>query len=299
MKKKVIVDMGARLEELLTILMVGKRSEFKEAKKEIEKLWHADRKAFNKASRVVLEYLPRFDQIQTPENQVAFCSGLSSFYFTLGDDYFNELKDFTLKVLQHSHGSVREAIRKTAEWLFISLSSRVEPFAYRRKNKPKYKREATKIVATMQYRKFVRELEELIEQYDDNVRVDYIQEMKPSVCKSLQLYWSRLTEGYTYRKILEQSHVVPRQILIKRKEIEQDIARLLEVTKSDFGLEFIKTIIFDENGHDDLTGAISIFDTGIGQSELENILETLTDAWNYFPHRSLGGLSPAEKILEK
>lgn len=24
----------------------------------------------------------------------------------------------------------------------------------------------------------------------------------------------------------------------------------------------------------------------------------LTDAWNYFPHKVLGGISPAEKLLE-
>jgi len=41
-----------------------------------------------------------------------------------------------------------------------------------------------------------------------------------------------------------------------------------------------------------------MFDNGQGMPELSNILETLNDAWNYFPHKILGGLSPAEKLLE-
>ncbi len=31
---------------------------------------------------------------------------------------------------------------------------------------------------------------------------------------------------------------------------------------------------------------------------LSNVLELVTDAWNYFPHKALGGISPAEKLLE-
>ncbi len=41
-----------------------------------------------------------------------------------------------------------------------------------------------------------------------------------------------------------------------------------------------------------------MFDTGQGAMELDNIIESINDAWNYFPHKVLDGLSPAEKILE-
>jgi hypothetical protein len=33
-------------------------------------------------------------------------------------------------------------------------------------------------------------------------------------------------------------------------------------------------------------------------SELGNVLELIIDAWNYFPHKALGGISPAEMILK-
>ncbi len=31
---------------------------------------------------------------------------------------------------------------------------------------------------------------------------------------------------------------------------------------------------------------------------LSNVLELVTDAWNYFPHEVLGGISPAEVLLK-
>jgi len=44
---------------------------------------------------------------------------------------------------------------------------------------------------------------------------------------------------------------------------------------------------------------VSIFDRGGGAGELENILELINDAWNYFPHKCIGGLCPMEKIVNE
>ena len=88
------------------------------------------------------------------------------------------------------------------------------------------------------------------------------------------------------------------QILARRKEIEQELVDFLKETKSDFTLDHIKDIIYNEEGQDDLTDVIAMFDTGQGALELENIMDTINDAWNYFPHKIIGSLSPAEKLLE-
>ena len=88
------------------------------------------------------------------------------------------------------------------------------------------------------------------------------------------------------------------QILQKRKEIEQELVDWLQETGSEFGLEDIKEIIYNEDGQDAMTDIIAMFDTGQGAVELQNIIETINDAWNYFPHKIIGGLSPAERILE-
>lgn len=88
------------------------------------------------------------------------------------------------------------------------------------------------------------------------------------------------------------------QILERRKEIEQELTDMLKETESDFSLQDIKDAIFNEEDNDDMMKVIAMFDRGGDATELENILELTNDAWNYFPHKIIGGLSPAEKILE-
>ena len=88
------------------------------------------------------------------------------------------------------------------------------------------------------------------------------------------------------------------QILKRRKEIEQELMDMLKKTKSPFSLEHIKDIIFYEEDNDDMQKVIAIFDRGGDTSELSNILELASDAWNYFPHKIINGLSPAEKLLD-
>ncbi len=88
------------------------------------------------------------------------------------------------------------------------------------------------------------------------------------------------------------------QILERREEIEKEILELLEETKSDFGLDDIKEIIYNEEDQGDLVHVMAMFDRGQGLSEMSEILETINDAWNYFPHKCLDGLCPMEKILE-
>ena len=88
------------------------------------------------------------------------------------------------------------------------------------------------------------------------------------------------------------------QILERRKELEQELTDMLKETKSDFTLDHVRDAIFHEEDNDDMTKVVAIFDRGGDASELSNVLELVTDAWNYFPHKVLGGISPAEKLLE-
>ena len=88
------------------------------------------------------------------------------------------------------------------------------------------------------------------------------------------------------------------QILVRRKEIERELLEMLKETNSDFSLEDVKKIIYNEEDSDDLMRIIAMFDRGGDVSELESILELANDAWNYFPHKIIGGISPAEKLLE-
>ena len=88
------------------------------------------------------------------------------------------------------------------------------------------------------------------------------------------------------------------QILKRRKELEQELTNMLKETKSDFTLDYVKDAIDSEEDNDDMMKIVAMFDRGGDASELSNVLELVTDAWNYFPHKILGGISPAEKLLE-
>lgn len=88
------------------------------------------------------------------------------------------------------------------------------------------------------------------------------------------------------------------QILERRREIEQELTEMLQETESYFSLQHIKDAIFHEEDNDDMMKVVAMFDRGGDTSELSNILELVSDAWNYFPHKVLNGLSPAEKLLE-
>lgn len=291
--------MENELRRLLLTLINGSREEFKKAKEEIKRLWHRETKVFQAAACVALEFLPKFDQIESATNKEAFASGLSFFYLTLADDHFETLKNFTLYVIQHPDGHVREAIRKTADWLFCSLTDRAEPFVYPKGKKLTNEQKTEQIKSRDQYVNFVREIEALIDKYDiENENVRYIYEMKPSVNKSLQQLWSRLTECSVYKRILESTRPIPNEIFIKRKEIERDLIDLLKGTKSDFTLQDIQNAIYYEEDHDDMMKIVAMFDRGGDASEIDNVLETITDAWNYFPHKALKGLSPMGMVLK-
>lgn len=247
----------------------------------------------------MLGYLDQFEQIVQPVNQAAFASGLSLFFLVLGDKYYERLKNFTLKVIQHPNGHVREAIRHSADWLYISLTARAEPFVYPKGKKLTEKQKTIQTQAQHQYISLVKEVEFLIDKYNEGMGdVRYINELRPSINKSLQLFWSRLTESRVYRRIMERTRLLPYEIARKRKEIENRLSTILKDYASDFSLEDIKDIIYNENGSNSLTEIIAMFDTGRGVIELNNILETVNEAWNYFPHKILGGLSPAEKLLQ-
>ena len=88
------------------------------------------------------------------------------------------------------------------------------------------------------------------------------------------------------------------QILERRKEIEQELVDILKETESDFTLDHVRDVIFHEEDNNDMMKVVAMFDRGGDASELSNVLELVTDAWNYFPHEILGGISPAEKVLE-
>ena len=88
------------------------------------------------------------------------------------------------------------------------------------------------------------------------------------------------------------------QILERRNEIEEELVDMLKETESDFTLDHVRDVIFHEEDNDDMMKVVAMLDRGGDASELSDVLELVTDAWNYFPHKVLSGISPAEQILK-
>ncbi|MDD5071786.1 MAG: hypothetical protein PHQ42_03565 [Patescibacteria group bacterium] len=86
-------------------------------------------------------------------------------------------------------------------------------------------------------------------------------------------------------------------IIKKRAEIENQLNELINSMDLSVSFDEIKEMIYNEQDQGVLHEIVSKFDQGRGIDELNKILEVVNDAWNYFPHKCLNGLSPAEKIL--
>lgn len=286
----------SEIRKLLDILTTGSPEEYKKAKGDLSKLWRGKdgNLLFNNSADIVFEYINNFDGIKEIKNKEAFIAGLDLFYLVLSDEHFDRLKQFTLKTIQNSHGHIRKAIVQTSDWLFVSLSSRMKPYVYSKGKELTNKQKEDQMVARNQYHSFIDEVEKLLSKYhlEENERVKYIESMKPSVEKSLQMLWSRLTD------LSKHCTEHPKWILDKRKEIRKKLNNIITKHSANIDLRTIEDIIFDEDGYKDMTKLLNNFKNIKSVDELNKITQIFNDAWNYFPHRCLLGFAPAEKRLE-
>ncbi len=206
-----------KIRKLLDVLTKGSPDKCKVAKIEIRKLFQNEKisPALEQSANTVFEYIDRFDSIEETKNKLAFLAGLDLFYFVLSGEYFERLKKFTLKTIQSPNGHIREAIRKTSEWLLISLSERMKPFVYPAGKELTSQQKKDQVTARKQYR------------LKENNRVKYINSMKPSVEKSLQMLLSRLTD------FSKDAIDHPKQVLAKRKEIRKKLSFLIDKYAAD------------------------------------------------------------------
>jgi len=158
--------------------------------------------------------------------------------------------------------------------------------------------------------RFVFAVENLLDKYDE-LRFNsykYISSMPSSVYKSLQkllvevllrtdyyeeIYESFLKSGGLIRATPGETEIV--------SKVEEKLQKLIDKYKLNkkLTIETIKGWVWCKNG-DTTMNAVNAFHKKVfdyfgnvqDMAELNEILSTLMDAWNYFPHQSLGGKSP-------
>jgi tetratricopeptide (TPR) repeat protein len=242
--KKVLIK--EEIEKVMAILMIGTEEEVRVAKKRIRSFWSENTEEFRKGAPIVLKYLKQFDTIKNPKNQAAFVSGLDLFYLSLADDYFEELKDFILKIIQHPNGHVREAIRKVSGWAYISLSARMSSMDWRKVKNPTVEEEEERKKAEDQYRNFLKEIELLMEKnIDPNDNSEYINEMKPSVAKSLELLWCEMVRSDYMESFAEDEDDEEE---VDKEDLYYDAMDCLSAGDAEAAREFLSEAIeMDEN----------------------------------------------------
>jgi hypothetical protein len=91
-------------------------------------------------------------------------------------------------------------------------------------------------------------------------------------------------------------------IIKRRGEIKNKLSELIEKNKLGFSFADIEKMILEEKDKKDFHKILAMFFENSQSpdiNEMNNLMQTVNDAWNYFPHQSLGGLSPAEKAETK
>lgn len=91
---------------------------------------------------------------------------------------------------------------------------------------------------------------------------------------------------------------------ITPKSVEKDLQNLIDKynLSEKLTLDKIKTLIYNEEGdrayHDYIESCIYFFSNVSDTNEIDEILQVFVNAWNSFPHKSLGGKSPYQMVEE-
>jgi hypothetical protein len=289
-----------QLIDIFNIIKTGGPAEIKEANNRLDKMVSKECREssfFKKATPIILSEIKNFDLVKNPKNQITLVYAINHFVYKLAYTDFNTIKDFAFKIIQNPNGHVRNAGERTFDELNYYLDTILDHHPFFKGKKPND--EEVKEVEG-EYLQIVQKFEDLISKYDTDEDVDYIEEMKPSVAKNLNNAWRWYTANSMYRKILEKKRPVSLKVIEMRMIATGKLESLLKDSKSEYDLDDIKEMIFDEDGHEDLMELISIFDTGEkGGPKLEDVMEAVNMAWNCFPHNTLDGACPIEKMDER
>jgi hypothetical protein len=94
----------------------------------------------------------------------------------------------------------------------------------------------------------------------------------------------------------------PKEIDRRRRLTEARLSRLLRKAGADISVEVIETLIFGYHHTRFKTyraRLLALFSTLENFIDKDVLLPIVEDAWNYFPHDSLNGRSPADLIADQ
>ena len=302
--------------EIFNIILTADKDASRKAAREVRKaVYSSGERDEYKVIKSVIDSAPsEYEKIKEDWRQENFVIAVSVMFFLHNrENQPDFLFPWLFQLLQHKNGNVRHAAVRMIEHELGSLTYHIRfPGEEHRfsKLKPEH---ADVILFGLQ-----TNLNNLAASSWKLAYGKYIDDLPSGTYKSVQHILARL-EDYS-REAPTTMEVESKSEILKRKgEIEQELKEMLKKTeptsphpsrsasegnarlrrgKEQFTLDDIKELIYNEEDNDDFDKLIAMFDRGGDASELSDVLELVTDAWNYFPHKVLGGISPAEKLAE-
>lgn len=291
--------------ELFNTILTADKNASRSAAREVRKFLYSSRSrdaGLREIGRIITNAPKEYENISEDWRQENFVMSVAVIYFLHNHKKEPDfLFPWILKLLQHSNGNIRYAAVRMIDHETGSLTFHVRFPRERRLVGELNPEHADKILFSLY--KSLNDLSSALWK-PSYKKYKYIDSLPSSPYKSIQMALADLEYdcGDEYinhlngieRAFLGIESQSAQLILMRRKEIEESIEHKLKEIHSDFTLQDVKDTIHKEQGSRDLPNIISMFDTGKDGTDLNEILQIINDAWNYFPHKSLGGVSPKD-----
>ena len=196
-KQKEIIDIE-EIRSFFESVLYGKFTDFKKEEKEFEKKTKSNRKRLNKKQTELIRELVEKSRLVEGKNKINFIKALKIIVWSFPRGKGDFIADFILENIQNDNGNQRQScINLFSNWM-IGNQNVFEL----NKNK---REDVSKLSET--FYNFLLELKSLIKKYQPRGLVigddicgeqDYLNELKPSVYKSLVLLWEEATTRYYY-----------------------------------------------------------------------------------------------------
>lgn len=289
--------------ELFKTILAGNQEVSRAAARDVRKRLYRSAKSgrseYGSIKKIIGAAPATYAKIIEPWRQENFVTSISVLYFLHDrDDRPDFLFPWLFQLLQHGNGNVRHAAVRMMEHELGTLTYHTRFPGERSPFIGLSPESADQILRALRVN-----LEELAgrswkQAYE---KFKYIDELPSGTYKSTRLILECLDDYCREAAPWPMSgltEVEPMEKILKRRaEIEQELTEALKEAGSDFSLAHIIDAIYNEEGSDDVMKIVAMFDRGGDTMELENVLGLITEAWNYFPHKTLDGISPAEQIL--
>lgn len=185
--------------ELIIKLSTGDKKSVKDAISYIEK-WpprRSKKRDYSLYKELLFWAVENFSTIKTPRNQVAVLKALKFPLTCLGSKNYDTCSDFLLEVLQNPDGRVREQARHVADWFLMDIDPEIPRPKF---NKSKQDNKTEQLVD------FVVKIDKIAKRHKLEARgMIYLNEMKPCVYKSIQMFLRRILTNEWLLKIINRA----------------------------------------------------------------------------------------------